>query len=113
MIFCPTSNAYNAIYCERCKLRVVIPTEIYTYEKLLQWCAQKIRDEKLWEKRLMILWGLVPMQTKQKIEADIETEERKTVAMVADAVREMAKDVKGLTPESAEIVRAADESAEN
>ena len=100
------SETHNALCCNHCNLRIEIPTDINTLGKLRQWCAQQIAEKELWEKRLRTLWGLVPFETRDKIEADIATEERKTVAAVSDAVRELAK---GLTPESAEIVRAADE----
>jgi hypothetical protein len=47
-----TSETHRAIFCKGCLLRVVIPMEIDTYDKLALWCQKKIESQRGQEKKL-------------------------------------------------------------
>ena len=40
------SVTHSALHCKVCNLRIVIPVNIDTYEKLRQWCAGQIESKK-------------------------------------------------------------------
>jgi hypothetical protein len=52
-----------------------IPVEIDTFAKLRQWCLGRIKEKELWETRLRVLWGLVPLDVQNRIESNIAAEE--------------------------------------
>ena len=78
----PVSETHYVLYSSISgRIGQPIPVEIDTFAKLRQWCLGRMEEKKLWETRIRILWGLVPLDVKNKIEADIRAEEKATKAM--------------------------------
>lgn len=48
----PVAEKFNAIICRNCKLRVVIPKKVKTWEELRAWCCLAIEIEAERERRV-------------------------------------------------------------
>lgn len=69
------SSTHYRILCECCGRSLEPPKSVDGYDELRQWCATQIRAERYHKLQFEIMWGALPLETRQLIHQLMEREE--------------------------------------